>query len=79
MNYAYDAAAWQVEEAYLFGDEYIVAPCMEKNKTSVVVYFPALSGRWIHLVYLSQHSFKLNYYFLIFVAFFIRNISGEEI
>ncbi|CAM9105451.1 unnamed protein product, partial [Ectocarpus fasciculatus] len=49
MNYAYDATAWRVEEAYLFGDDFLVAPCMDEGSTSVDVYFPALSGRWVHL------------------------------
>ena len=50
MNYAYDPEAWKVEEAYLFGDDFLVSPCMEEGATSVAVYIPAHSGTWVHLV-----------------------------
>jgi alpha-glucosidase (family GH31 glycosyl hydrolase) len=50
MNYAYDDMAWIVEEAFLFGDDFLVAPCLEPNGTVVNVYFPAASGWWMHLV-----------------------------
>jgi alpha-glucosidase (family GH31 glycosyl hydrolase) len=50
MNYAYDPQVWTIETAYLFGDDFIVAPTMDPGATSVEVYFPPQSGDWIHLV-----------------------------
>jgi hypothetical protein len=50
MNYAYDPTSWTIEAAYLFGDEFIVTPTMDPGATSVEVYFPPLSGNWVHLV-----------------------------
>ena len=55
MNYAYDPSAWRVEEAYLFGDDFLIAPCMNEGATTVDVYFPALSGLWVHLVSVYVH------------------------
>jgi len=49
MNYAYDAAAWSKQEEYLFGDDFLVAPCMEEGAVTVQVYFPSMSGAWVHL------------------------------
>lgn len=50
MNYAYDERAWLVQEEYLFGDDFLIAPCMDEGEVSVKVYFPARSGVWNHLV-----------------------------
>lgn len=50
MNYAYDVKSWGIQEEYMFGDDFLVAPCMEEGSTSVSVYIPALSGKWVHLV-----------------------------
>lgn len=52
MHYAYDPVVWTMEPQlqYLFGSEFLVAPCMFQGGQNVSVYFPALSGPWIHLV-----------------------------
>ncbi len=53
MNYAYDVTSWSIQHGYLFGDDFLVYPCMDEGSTSVQVYIPPYSGVWIHLV---RHS-----------------------
>jgi alpha-glucosidase (family GH31 glycosyl hydrolase) len=50
MKYGYDAACWSLGEQYLFGYDFLVAPCMTENATQVSVYIPQFSGPWVHLV-----------------------------
>lgn len=50
MLYGYDATSWSLEEQYLFGPDFLVAPCMTENASDVSVYIPPLSGPWVHLV-----------------------------
>lgn len=46
LNYPEDAAAWFIEDEYLFGDDILVAPLMEENTTGRKVYLPG--SRWIN-------------------------------
>jgi alpha-glucosidase len=50
MNYAYDDEAWTIQDAYLFGDDFLVAPCTDEGSVVVDVYMPAFSGNWVYLV-----------------------------
>ena len=50
MKYGYDAPVWSLAEQFLFGYDFLVAPCMTENATEVDVYIPRLSGAWVHLV-----------------------------
>ena len=50
MQYGYDESCWDLGEQYLFGYDFLVAPCMTENATTVSVYIPQLSGPWVHLV-----------------------------
>ncbi len=59
MNYAYDDASWSVENEFLFGDDFLVAPCMDEGSVQVSVYFPALSGHWIHLVSVNYFTWRI--------------------
>ena len=70
MNYAYDEEAWTIEEEYLFGDDFLIAPCMEEGATSVDVFIPSLSGSWVHLV---------SVLYFVFVFYLIIFCSGVEI
>lgn len=49
LNYAYDLNSWNIETAYLFGDEFLVAPTLDPKTNNVTIYFPINSGNWIHL------------------------------
>jgi len=49
MRYGYDSKTWGLEEQYLFGYDFLVAPCMTEGATAVQVYIPQLSGPWVHL------------------------------
>lgn len=50
MKYGYDDVTWTLGEQYLFGYDFLVAPCMTEGATEVDVYIPQLSGPWVHLV-----------------------------
>lgn len=50
LSYGYDDRVWELDEQYLFGEDFLVAPCMYEGSTTVNVYFPAYSGEWKHLV-----------------------------
>jgi alpha-D-xyloside xylohydrolase len=50
MKFGYDSTCWSLGEQYLFGYDFLVAPCMTENSTQVSVYIPHLSGPWVHLV-----------------------------
>ncbi len=45
LNYPNDPVTWHIDNQYLFGDDILVAPIFEENKTSRLVYLPA--GKWI--------------------------------
>lgn len=40
---------------YMFGADFLVAPCVAPNATEVSMYLPRQSGSWTHLVRLSSH------------------------
>lgn len=42
-----DLTCYDIEDAYLFGQDLLVAPVLEKGKKERTVYFP--KGRWVHL------------------------------
>jgi sulfoquinovosidase len=42
-----DRTCYEIEDAFLFGQDLLVAPVIEKDKTARSVYFP--SGTWVHL------------------------------
>ncbi len=44
-DFPQDREAWQVEDAYMFGDKYLVAPVMESGVTARRVYLPN-PGPW---------------------------------
>ena len=50
MNYAYDSTVWTIQDQYLYGDDFLVAPMLEEGSTIRSVYFPAFSGIWVYLV-----------------------------
>ncbi|KAI9150105.1 hypothetical protein HJFPF1_09860 [Paramyrothecium foliicola] len=39
-----DKACWEVEEQYMYGDEYLCCPVMEPGKTKLSAYLPKLPG-----------------------------------
>ena len=41
---------WRIEDQFLFGDDFLVAPVFAPGQSGVLVYFPANSGTWVHLV-----------------------------
>lgn len=47
--YGQDPKVWDITEAFSFGEDFLIAPCMDEGATSVTVYFPAGSGPWIHI------------------------------
>jgi alpha-glucosidase len=49
MQFGYDAVVWDITEAYMVGEELLVAPCLYEGVSEVRVYLPASSGTWIHL------------------------------
>jgi hypothetical protein len=50
LHYGYDDAVWELGEQYLVGTQLLVAPVLHEGATSVEVYFPHLSGSWVHIV-----------------------------
>jgi hypothetical protein len=56
LHYGYDDAVWELGEQYLVGTQLLVAPVLHEGATSVEVYFPRLSGSWIHIVS-ARHTF----------------------
>ena len=50
INYAYDSTVWTIQDQYLYGDDFLVAPMLEEGSTFRSVYFPAFSGIWVYLV-----------------------------
>jgi hypothetical protein len=56
LHYGYDDAVWELGEQYLVGKQLLVAPVLHEGATSVEVYFPRLSGSWIHIVS-ARHTF----------------------
>lgn len=44
LNYPDDPTCWYIDDQYLLGDHILVAPLMEKNKNSRIVYLP--EGKW---------------------------------
>ncbi|MDX2247995.1 MAG: glycoside hydrolase family 31 protein [Bacteroidia bacterium] len=45
VEYPEDPGAWEVENAYLFGENMMVAPIFEEGKTERAVYLPG--GEWV--------------------------------
>ncbi len=50
LHYGYDEAVWTLTEQYLVGTQFLAAPVLYEGATSVDVYFPKLSGTWVHIV-----------------------------
>ncbi|KAH8901618.1 hypothetical protein GQ53DRAFT_815075 [Thozetella sp. PMI_491] len=45
--FPYDAACWEIEEQYMYGDKYLCAPVMKFGQRKIKVYLPVLkSGTW---------------------------------
>jgi alpha-glucosidase (family GH31 glycosyl hydrolase) len=51
MHYSFDEKVFNLTEQYLFGTEFLIAPCMQERVENVNVYFPLHSGPWKHLVF----------------------------
>ena len=49
-DFAADAKAWAVDDQYMFGDDYMVAPVMELGAIERAVYFPGdpTTTHWTH-------------------------------
>lgn len=47
LHYPDDPNVYQLEEQFLLGSEFLVAPVLKPGKKKVNVYFPA--GEWVHL------------------------------
>ena len=45
-----DDEAWETDDAYMFGDDYVAAPVLKAGARSRLVYLPRLagSGAWVH-------------------------------
>ena len=41
---------WRIEDQFLFGDDFLVAPVLAPGLSGGSVYFPANSETWVHLV-----------------------------
>jgi len=54
LNYPEDEMCWHIEDEYLFGDDILVAPIMEKNTTERKVYLPR--GKWVN--YLTKEVYE---------------------
>lgn len=50
MKYGYDKQTWGLVEQFLYGYDFLVAPCMTEGDVEVTLYFPQFSGPWVHLV-----------------------------
>lgn len=77
LHYGYDDQVWDLTEQYLVGTQMLVAPVLYEGATSVNVYFPKLSGSWVHIVRTITYSrsclknfiSKLHIFFLFFLDF----------
>lgn len=47
LHYPNDPNVYKLEDEFMLGSEFLVAPVLKKGATSVKVYFPA--GEWVHL------------------------------
>ncbi len=47
LHYPEDIQVYDIENEFLLGSEFLVAPILEQGAKSVNVYFPA--GKWVHL------------------------------
>ena len=54
-----DAAAWLVDDAYMFGDSYLAAPVLTAGATTRSVYLPA--GQWRHVFTGTNYSGSQTY------------------
>jgi alpha-glucosidase (family GH31 glycosyl hydrolase) len=57
FHYAYDEYTWELtndpvtqNSQYMFGSEFLVAPCITEGASNTITYLPRDSGTWIHLV-----------------------------
>ena len=73
LHYGYDDAVWDLKEQYLVGTEMLVAPVLYEGATSVDVYFPRLSGSWVHIV--SYILKKLYFMFIIYIIIYAFSVS----
>ena len=49
FDFPEDARTWAIDDAYMFGDDYIAAPILEEGARSRQVYLPPVSGsKWVH-------------------------------
>ncbi|MCR4953351.1 MAG: family 31 glucosidase [Treponema sp.] len=57
-DFADDELSWEVEDEYMFGDEYLVCPVTEAGATSRVVYLPPLpeGELWTEIAFESENS-----------------------
>ena len=44
MYYGYDDKVWNITDQYMFGSDFLVAPCMDNHADSTDVYFPKFSS-----------------------------------
>ena len=47
LHYPHDPKVYSIENQFLYGSEFLVAPVIKKGQTTVDVYLP--QGEWIHL------------------------------
>lgn len=47
LHYPEDENVYKLEDQFLYGNDFLVKPVLQKGKTTVDVYFP--QGEWIHL------------------------------
>ena len=45
IQFGYDKNVWKLEEQYMFGEDFLIAPSMTENATSVNTYIPQFSGK----------------------------------
>jgi len=46
LNYPHDPTTWSLQDQFMFGDDFLIAPIMEENTFERKVYLP--KGKWIN-------------------------------
>jgi alpha-D-xyloside xylohydrolase len=53
-----DAACWDVEEEYMYGDKYLCCPVLEEGKTTMSVYLPKIPGKGKWRMFWSEKTWE---------------------